>query len=359
MPVRRNRSGFEYLPLTAHVKLPITLYPQDKPMAAQHSVEDVRADLVQMLGDDRSEALGASYLDDFAKIASLMTDEGACRVYLARLNDALVTRCRQKKMIAKRYLRETTTLKTTKYEHPSKPNQSAEVVKHNKVFTDFFNQWESLAGFNKAVQQVEGGLPSQPKNIDLPGRAPTLTEFVSPDDFRKYLLKHGFHWKDSGVGGRHGEFTHRIHWYIIIEYSRANPQWLTNEPIDLFKKCGDPVTVVKDGSTVWDYMVDSGDVIEVPIGGRLYKQKSYYRSPDNLHAFLCEDATRGSKDLWCLAYLIWGRRTKRQWVGSGQTTNDLQDYINKHNTESEFRVVGFKTGKGVETHGTIMWKTRQ
>lgn len=329
-------------------------------MTARHSYIDVKADLEAMLGPQRGQQLGSTYVEDYARIASLMTDEDACRVYLARLNDALIVKCRAKSMIDKDWWwNEQASLKTSSYKHTSKPDEAATVVKHNKVFTDFFREWEDAAGFNKGVQQVEGGKPSAPEIINLPGRAATLTEFVQPDDFRKYLLKHGYHWKDAGVGGRHGEFTHRIHWYIIIEYARANANWLTNKPIDLFTTCGEPVTVVKRGATVWDFMVDCGDNILVPNPGKLYGQGSVYRSPDNLHKFLCDDATRASKDLWCLAYLIWGRRQKRQFVGSERTTQDLQDYILKNNTDKEFRVVGFKTGQNVDAHGTIMWQVRK
>jgi Family of unknown function (DUF5636) len=328
-------------------------------MTAKHSFADVKADLEKMLGAERVQQVGATRVDDYARIASLLTDEDACRVYLARLNSELIGRCRAVNMIKKTLGVERKSLKTTSYQHPAKPDESTEVVKHNKVFTGFFKEWEDAAGFNQGVQQIEGGKPGSPETVNLPGRAATLTEFVEPNDFRKYLLKHGYHWKDAGVGGRHGEFTHRIHWYIIVEYARANPNWLTHTPIDLFKTCGEPSTVVKSGWTVWDYIVDCGDDILVPNGGKLYGQGSVYRSPDKLHKFLCDAATRSSKDLWCLAYLIWGRRQKREHVGSQQTTQDLQNYIEAHNTEKEFRVVGFKTGEGVTTHGTIMWQTRQ
>lgn len=142
-------------------------------MTAKHSFADVKSDLETMLGAERVQQVGATRVDDHARIASLLTDEDACRVYLARLNSELVTRCRARNMIGKFFGFERKSLTTTRYQHPAKPDETAEVVKHNKVFTDFFRQWEDAAGFNQGVQQIEGGMPLAPKTINLPGRAAT------------------------------------------------------------------------------------------------------------------------------------------------------------------------------------------
>lgn len=37
---------------------------------------------------------------------------------------------------------------------------------------------------------------------------------VSPERFLKNIAL-GYHWKDVGVPGRHGEFTHRVQWYVL------------------------------------------------------------------------------------------------------------------------------------------------
>lgn len=332
-------------------------------MTAQHSVKDCKKELEIRLGEEKSLALMA-YLEDFARIASLMTDIDACRVYLARLSTHLSFMCHERKMIVKGgHGVPRQELKTQTLKHKGIQG-STTVVKHNKVFTDFFNQWESVQGFNQEVTQVEGGRPALPNQmINLPAQAPTLTEFVAPADFRKYLLKHGYHWKDSGVGSKHGEFTHRIHWYIICEYALANPHWLAHKPIELFKKCGDPETVFAGGNGIWDYLIDSGEKNIVPNNlndnpNPNQMKDNLFRQPEYLHKFLCSEATRSSTDLWCLAYLIWGRAEKRRFIGSVRTTEDLQTYIRKHRKDEQLRVLGFKTGEGIETHGTIMWKNR-
>lgn len=335
-------------------------------MTAQQSVKDCKIELELLLGEERSQKLVA-YLEDYARIASLMTDVATCRIYLARLSTHLSFLCHERRMIVKGALGVPTRELKTKTYRKRGVQGSRTVVKHNKVFTDFFNEWEALQGFNQGVTQVEGGRPSLPDQlINLPGQAPTLTEFVAPDDFRKYLLKHGYHWKDSGVGASHGEFTHRIHWYIICEYALAKPNWLSHKPIELFRKCGDPETVFPyGGKGIWDYIIDSGGKniapTQVTQGGAVNPNQmkdNYFRQPEFLHSFLCQNETRDSADLWCLAYLIWGRAEKRRFVGGDRTTSDLQKYIEKHDHRDRFKVVGFKTGEGVKTHGTIMWKDR-
>jgi len=46
------------------------------------------------------------------------------------------------------------------------------------------------------------------------GQAVTYLAFIEPDLFREQLRK-GRQWKDPTVPGAHGEFTHRIQWYMI------------------------------------------------------------------------------------------------------------------------------------------------
>lgn len=334
-------------------------------MTAMHTIDDCKTELTLLLGEERTGRL-EPYLDDFSKIASLMTDVESCRPYLARLSAQLSILCQERKMIAKAAVpgEARSALKTKTYRHKG-VSESTTVVKHKKVFTDFFRDWENQHGFNKGVAQVEGGRPSRPTQmISLPARPPTLTEFVAPADFRKFLLKHGYHWKDAGVGGSHGEFTHRIHWYVICEYAMATPNWLTHTPVALFRLCGEPDTFFPYGDKgVWDYLVDSGSMNLFPASLRdtgainpNHNQPNYFRCPETLHSYLCSNENRSSVDLWCLSYLIWGRAAKRRFVGAQRTTEDLQRYIQKHDRKGNLTVVGFKTGEGVDTHGTIMWK---
>jgi hypothetical protein len=52
--------------------------------------------------------------------------------------------------------------------------------------------------------------------------------------------------------------------------------------------------------------------------------------------------------------LIWGRTNKRRNEGSDVLRKRYQDYISKH--AAHVARVGFKTGDGAESEGTIIWK---
>jgi hypothetical protein len=176
------------------------------------------------------------------------------------------------------------------------------IHKHHKVMTSFFAQYEAKAGFNTGMlpdSLQTGELPAQ-----LPNSPATLTAFVNPTQFRKYLFQYGYHWKDAGVGWNHGEFTHRIHWYIVLEHLKKNPNWLEHKPIDLFRACALPQwRHTKDPNQgVWDDIFDD------------LSSKDTFRSPETLHGYLklaADPAHPDHEAIWFLAQLVLGRAAKR------------------------------------------------
>jgi hypothetical protein len=208
------------------------------------SVQEVREQLEHALTlKGNALTLHGDLLDDYAAIGSFLTDEAACRPYLARLSETLVAPLRDIGMVIDRddagqgespFALKTTPQVKKKSILPSKVQYfEDQVVKHHKVLTSFFAKWERDVGFNVGTDQRDGER--------LPPGPATLTGFVHADDFRNHLLKHGYHWKDAGVGTRHGEFTHRIHWYMVItKHVSSNSTWLKNEPVEAFKELGKP-----------------------------------------------------------------------------------------------------------------------
>lgn len=194
--------------------------------------------------------------------------------------------------------------------------------KHDNMLKQFLDTWEGIHGFN-AASDGEGGLP---------GRTPLLTGFVQPPDFRKYLLKHGFHWTDIGVAANHGEFTHRLHWYIICAEQMATPQWLLHQPIDLFKKCAEAETVnsAATSGSIWDRLFDhlATTATDGPAAGR----EVVFRKAETLHAFLRQDVIKRRQDLWVLAQIVDSRAGRVQLIntlaGNGGTKRldlDIED----------------------------------
>lgn len=333
------------------------------------SVQEVREQLAHALTlRGNALTLSADLLDDYAAIGSFLTDEAACRPYLARLNDALVGPLKAAKLIVERRDavagESATALKTVRQvKDPTASIFSREyfedqVVKHHKVLTNFFAKWERDASFNVGTEQREGDR--------LPPGPATLTGFVHGDDFRNHLLKHGYHWKDAGVGTGHGEFTHRIHWYMVAEKQKdCQSTWLKTPPVKAFKMLGQPPTINQKYKwsaslkrvNVWDQVFDNsstnadlnqGEALNCPH----YLKANLFRKPETLHQFIQEQ--RHTPDLWALGYLIWGRTNKRRNEGSERLRQRYQDYIAKN--QGLLAKVGFVTGDGKESLGTILWK---
>jgi len=77
---------------------------------------------------------------------------------------------------------------------------------------------------------------SMPKLWGLPAQT-VLTGFVHPESFEQLLLAQARHWKDPGTTLEHGEYTHRLQWWIICrETELRGPYALKGAPVDRFKQ---------------------------------------------------------------------------------------------------------------------------
>lgn len=286
--------------------------------------KDIESELRGMLSKngkdqpDKQVLLGDDWLQDFARIGSLMTDVENCVAHLTKLNTELVT------MAEINHLRKKTlgivpknklVKQTFKYTTTSGKQITGKFRRHDNILKQALDVWELKWGFNQGHQ--EGGLPA---------RTPLLTGFVQADDFRKYLLKHGFHWNDIGVAASHGEFTHRLHWYIICSHSAANPNWLTHTPIELFKKCGEPETVnskLERMGTIWDRLFDhlSSTSSDGPTKGT----EVHFRKAETLHRFLRDPVTLKRSDLWALAQTVDSSAGRVQLINANSSGKNPLD----------------------------------
>lgn len=172
------------------------------------------------------------------------------------------------------------------------------MVKHRGLLSGFLKMWETKHGFNAAQELQTLGKPPVPANT-----VPTLTMVVNSTTFRTHLFALGYHWKDPGVGVQHGEFTHRIQWYIAIQANNNNRLLLHRRPIEIFKMCADNLClgVGKEANkTVWDAIFD-----------RLGDTTTDFRSPERMHTWFNDTNQQNDKNVGILAQLIRGRTLKR------------------------------------------------
>lgn len=176
-----------------------------------------------------------SLVEKFARMGALLEDEEQVLKLLGVLEEELSQE--YKKILLER-LKEAKQNQTGKYYH---------------ALRNVLDRQESIYGFNAA----EGLFTKKPDPL-------TLTGIVPPEVFSNVLLKLGYHWKDPGAGVEHGEYTHRIQWYMFTKSSQSNGI----HALEMFKAMGDPAccTEILDKDqktqkliTMWDYIVDCFD----------------------------------------------------------------------------------------------------
>lgn len=132
-------------------------------------------------------------------------------------------------------------------------------------------------------------------------KVPIYLRYLEPAIFRKQIaLK--MHWKDLGVGGDHGEFTHRIQWYCII---KAN---ILSNPAALFSKIASVVYEKNDMIGLWDFICDNevGNNSAVPFRSSM----TDFRSPERLHIYITKSKY---EELRPLSSFLAARAIKRQY----------------------------------------------
>lgn len=146
--------------------------------------------------------------------------------------------------------------------------------------------------FDKGAKAVPSQKPKDPDASKLLTKALAKFElahgFVSPDKLPNYAgfvfghvftegLGAGMHWKDVGAGPRHGEFTHRIQWYVLIQAGIISTV-AKNQEATVFKS----IAPWQKGKTnLWTYLFDRAE--------KDAEGKNDFRCPENLNTWLTSD----------------------------------------------------------------------
>jgi hypothetical protein len=150
---------------------------------------------------------------DYFQIGSLLTNMDRCLAHLQELDKAMVSKlgeqfaatCRPKDF--KRY---EVDMREGLAKQKAEMYQKRELERIKELNPPKFNSVLSSILFdqevNFAFNITEEAGPINP---------PTLLGFVNPQDFIDYLFKAARHFKDPGASIVHGEFTHRLQWWIV------------------------------------------------------------------------------------------------------------------------------------------------
>ncbi|CAB3791582.1 hypothetical protein LMG28688_03332 [Paraburkholderia caffeinitolerans] len=152
-------------------------------------------------------------------------------------------------------------------------------------------------------------------------RLPNYAGFVFGNVFKESLaLKQ--HWKDVGAGEKHGEYTHRLQWYILIR-AGAIKTVPVNQEATIFAS----IAPWQKGRTcnLWTFLLDLL-VTDTSIGNDALD----FRSPENLNMWLVGD----SSPEFCpvLRAFLRARMAKRK------SLYNMRDYLVKKLKKSEKEV---------------------
>jgi len=144
---------------------------------------------------------------------------------------------------------------------------------------------------------------------------PLVTGFIQPPDFLK-LVKAGVHWKDPGVPGDHGEYTHRIQWFILL----TSELRFDKSMLEIYKGIGSwyiQNDEIKDKNnevrflSVWDMLFDRSQAGQKQLQSYyVTHEETDFRSPENLNRYLIDPKNQDKYPL--LSALLTGRHYKRK-----------------------------------------------
>jgi Family of unknown function (DUF5636) len=193
------------------------------------------------------------------------------------------------------------------------------------------------------------GLAARP-GYQAGAKVQTYTRFMSSQAFLQEVALRR-HWKDPTVPGDHGEYSHRLQWYLICTQLRGE---ITRQPAAVFGDIGPVLRSENDtsGYGLWFALFDREG--EPPAPFRVAAGADDCRSPEELTRFLIHD-----KQADALPILHWyfkARMKKRK-------TGPLNEYfrMTQYVTDKQAKfgvggpvadVMGKKNRKGEQVGGT-------
>jgi len=296
---------------------------------------------IDSAADGKDTRTGSDRFHDYCQIGALLTDAPRCKTHLKSLDDALRTalgwsRIKAAPVFSPLSLASAAQALPTAKRIPGfqdapdaasahdafekwRATNKEFLTKWNGVLQKVLQQKEDRHGFNNATLQKDGEEEKRQlpvAQVVKPGKTPTLTGFVQPSDFGTELLQQMRHWKDPGARYSHGEFTHRLQWWIIMcekEQSKAVYRIRTDlrklfAALPKYAYIQEGQTEVKDGQNMFTFLCDC--FTNSP------PKSDSYRTPDNLHADVMTGGNQLGMVLSVLPAIITSRQNKRLIFGS-------------------------------------------
>jgi hypothetical protein len=280
---------------------------------------EMHAEMASEFPDYFAQPDRGAFLDDCVRIAAFLSNTDRVRRELKVLEERLSVKVALgwKEAIAHYELRA----------HGKKSNLD-QGLKH--LLSNEMTGLEVQSGFN-SFESV--GSPA--------GRVQTYVGFIQPEQFR-HQVRLGRHWKDPGVPLNHGEYTHRLQWYLLGTHIKD----LTRQPVRLFMQIGEVVHAKGKGLGLWDALFDrdGGEATD-----NLFKTDYNVpdsRSPESFTRLVIDDKNAGEWPF--LHWFIKARLQKR--LGGMNNHPAAKEYV-----EKKLKKFGFDPARTEGIVGT--WRT--
>jgi hypothetical protein len=295
--------------------------------------------------DEGAAYEGSARFNDFCQIGALLTDESCCLGHLDQLEKLLWARLAKLTEMEMEKIRpnlkeiKRIELKTG-LDSPDTPTNNAhkELKEEFKEDLNEFTQWANRRKFKfYGVLDLVLGELEQKWGFGLNAGRVSLDGFVHPASFNEELLRKKRHWKDPGADPIHGEYSHRLQWFLICyECEKRGPYKLKKEPVSRFaataayaKKHAKKEVYELNGIeftlvTMWDFLCDCVRS-RSPQSSTNFISDSF-RSPEYLNLYLTDPAGNAKDRFPLLNAYLTQRFNKRNW----QKVNGLlADYLKK------------------------------
>jgi hypothetical protein len=240
------------------------------------------------------------FLKAFAAIGAILTDPEEVTNGLRRLETAMLS-----------HIPVSSLAKLVGYAKKSSEKQAQDLIEYyQKGGTQKPKGLGSLLA--KALEAAE-------RAYKISGTPATITANVAPQTFVDELLKQRRPFKDPGAGVEHGEYTHRIQWFIVCTSSDYTDN-CDKTPGDVYEHIGKwffpAVTNTKTEAPVsnlsmWDALVDraGAPANQFPDEGKLD-----FRNPNKFHPWMLGNEAQGEKNFPILYAYLSARAKKRKEI---------------------------------------------
>lgn len=266
------------------------------------TADEVKKDMVEYFGSKVTES---KFFEDYAQIGSYLSNPALYLPALRQLDGAMEMEFLGRAQKAHSKLDMATLNKHDKayLQNAHKANALAQ----RKWDTELTEAAPALMQFKKLLT---GCLESNELKHDFKVAENNVgTDIVVglPERFNQ-LLRDRKPFKDIGAGREHGEYSHRIQWYLITQMTT-----LQNKPVEIYEKLpGWSTKATKYTSPrpfyMWEFLVDRDGV---PSNAAVIpfktKEQEDFRAPSNVNRWLVEQKQSETCFSWLNACL------KRRW----------------------------------------------